>query len=296
MENYKKTILELIKKYKHKDLVIELRNILISESKSKDLKPNRILYCNSYGNFEYSQAFMIFLNYDDIWIDDRIGVVKKLKEFGKDCILKYPEIARLVTIYNYYDLGKVFTDIKTIYIYENNLSYLMNLLEKTKNSNQTYGNSDEFIEDSLLYHLDITKYTKLNIIISCEQAILILINKINDLKTCLKNHNIKELLDFYSLHKTTYTYIGFIEFADAPTKSKWNYQKYYDAHAMQYIELYPNIYNYNNIELTLANTHIEDIGLLYASTNNCLLKIKEIPALLDWRISEFDGLESIITL
>jgi hypothetical protein len=74
--------------------------------------------------------------------------------------------------------------------------------------------------------------------------------------------------------------------------SIWRYQGHYKFEIMTYI-IKRNLRHDTPVPQEIVDLVEEKFGLVCASDAYCTLKIEEVPAGLSWRISEYDGLETV---
>jgi hypothetical protein len=90
-----------------------------------------------------------------------------------------------------------------------------------------------------------------------------------------------------NINQNIKTFTDAIEHFTEDNSEIWHYQKYYDNYAMRFLLQYPNLLCHCDIDIN------KELGLLFASTSLCNLKVCEIPHLLDYKISNYNNIERI---
>lgn len=116
------------------------------------------------------------------------------------------------------------------------------------------------------------------------------LEKIKD-ELLTKNIIIDKILDSYAIEKK-FDY----SFNEAVKKLNsidiWKYQPYFDYNIMVFLNKYPELLQ-SDTDINIIDIN-ETMGLLFANGDHCKLKICEVPQLINWTVSEYDGFESII--
>ena len=298
MDIIKSQVVDLIVNHgiQHKTIIKEIRKAL--EEASLNLPQLRILYCGSHGGYEYTKEFEEYLNEHKRpnSINHRIDDLKYISDFGLLYITKYPHIEDYIRKYIYYDLAKVFYNICDIVMAKNKINIMQDNYNIVKELKTVFA-SDKAIEVIPEWDLYCQKknfiklvpnYTKEMLLTSFENTIQKYNDKIEVLYQNLENkftkHVINMMIETYSLSKYD------LDERDSFINSlNWRDQGYFDRSAMEFLERYEELLpEFDAISVS------EKVGLLFASTQYCNLKIGKVPCLLDWTISEYDGMESII--
>ena len=280
-----------------------------------NLPKQKILYCTTYGGFGLTNEFceFIYKDYDQnknieiSYYPERVYTVKFLEHYGKSLAETYPIIAILINNYLHYDLDTKFRHFHRLKFKKLDLE-IININKQKIINNNVFGDK-ELLNNNLLYSINVEEYTKK----SLDRA---LNNIPNVLELCESNIN-----EIMSLLKETFTdeQIDQILHIISDIKYRNNSLSFHNA-VKKYGELDPIIWNYtydrfynsamifllsqiknknqdlikNDIISINDNLYLE-IGLTFAA-EGCKLGIAEIPANLDWKITEYDGLESVVLI
>jgi hypothetical protein len=227
---------------------------------------------------------------------DRIKDIVNIKLFGKKCAEEYPIIEKMIKLYKHYDLNNTFKIISSITYLKNKLEHLEPNLSLVFETNEGYGNEnimelsnfDVCNRISSKNKIDISKFTKISLFEAIEYSKKTLNIQINDhLKNLGINLPIELMLDSFK-HKYPeeiengywYEKVEPKRFTDALNLygiNNWklweSYRKQFNYGAMRFLQEKPDV-------LTLPlNEDINvdlDIGLLFASSSICRLKVTTI--------------------
>jgi hypothetical protein len=123
-------------------------------------------------------------------------------------------------------------------------------------------------------------------------------------------HNKKATKDFYGRDDDELQFVQLLNKKGHKDKDTWRHQLIYDTMAIRY--LIAKQHSFDNVcpntiknfietgvievdEIVLANVE-ETFGLLCASGGYANLALADVPAMLDWQICEYDGLESVVVI
>jgi hypothetical protein len=210
----------------------------------------------------------------------------------------------MINIYNQYCLQDVFSNINSYKYYRSELKKLDEYNNKINTCNcfGTLEYSIKFISCDLFKNDEYQKYTK-------ESLLAIVNNEKKSVEEKLTNSILfneekvgKDICDLIStevsnnkVNKDKWCreeredFVNKIEEHGEDSIEIWKHQSYYNKKAMQFLVRHPDIFTINTLDKC---TDIE-MGLLCANGGYCHLTIGEAPQLLSWKISEYDGLESI---
>lgn len=329
MEELKKLAIDLVinHKIKHKTIINEIRKALLEESNK--LPKLYVVYCGSHGGYGYSNQFKNFINDSKSTIDDdypnsyRINVLEHILEFGKKCCEDYPIIANMIRIDILYDLSKIINNVYRTIQLKQDINSIKNNLETVMNTDINEFGSDIgqicfwIIQSNTFNIKEIKIYEKNHIINVMNTKIKEIESEIHSIikesKTDVSDYDsIMESFEFeydeekeelqkpYYMRKKWDKYDdkqesicgSYIEFIDAIKLYGqdhwriWKCQEHIHENTMRYL-LFKKINITTDLDIDLL------MGLLCASNPYCHLKIGEVPQIIDWRITEYDGLESI---
>lgn len=315
-----------------KDLVLEhgikqseiykhIRQALQEEAEK--LPKTLVAYNATYGGYGYSDLFEEYISLDrfpernnDCSDSHRTQVVPHILAFGCNMSTTYSYIARLVSRYICYDLKNVFTHVYSLINYERELSNVLANRDLIKSVPQNaFGTSLAQWYDVHIKNMRYNNYTKKSLEDAANESIPYLQNKIDNEKKAINMP--KDILD---LMVSSYNYkypeeksaarhdyrhpdkngkrLDFPQavehYKHTPTPwAIWKCQAHVNEHAMRFLMENPLVlpalhpYVHENDEDYML------MGLLFASGAYSKIEIASMPQLLDWRISEYDGFESV---
>ena len=317
------TVLQLVQKYKitHKEIKCHLYKCLASAA--NNLPKIDVVYNDQYGGFGYSNDFRRFARKYLFPIENREAAVKTLKHYGDVKYIELPFIARLITIYVYYDLDNIFKSVSRIKTIKSMIEEQKNILINLENMNDSLFGTEELATQYLCsmekYLKEFaSKYTKSSLIAGydndCKNNEIILrdlYTKIN-----ISEETVQLILDSFS-----FLHLEEIENKNKPwyERTKWeevdhnklsfldSIQRYGEDHwaiwqcqyrfsnnAMRFLLLHPKIFQCpDTIEPEILARIKLNLGLVCASSAYCNLVIGQVPQFVDWYIGEYDGKENI---
>ena len=210
----------------------------------------------------------------------------------------------MISVYNQYCLEKVFSNVKSCEYYKSELKKFDEYIDVVSTCEHfgTIEYSNKYISYDLFNKNEYKKYTK-------DSLLSLLNNKKNkaeeQLTSCtlfnkeMVGEDICELISdaesYPEEDKDLWHRKERLDFMEAVAKygensiEIWKHQPYYNKRAMEFLAKHPDI---------LPNTQDKctdmDMGLLCANDKYCHLAVGQVPQLLSWWISEYDGMESIV--
>ena len=319
MDHFKREAVELVVNagFTHKDLLREIRAAL--KETSDKLEMREVLYCGSYGGFEYSKEFARFLHdghdHDPEEPPDRC-VIEELGEFGRDMQTKYPKIHDMVSRYCAMDLDSAFHKVAMIVTSVRELAAIRELIETRLST----ASDDEFFEgpsgDAAVVHawqlaldMDLSRHSKAALLDACDADIA-------KHEACIRESQEKLASTF-----STECVLAMIHscvtrrsaaaassekldsFADAIARyglddsDLWRCQAYFDVNAMRFLAGRNHALPLFDVDEQQLHKNVDiEVGLLFASTRYCKLKVARVPQVLGWKVVQYDGKESIRVL
>lgn len=246
----------------HSDILNNVRSFLINDSKSYPYK--KVMYNDCYGVYNYSFSFQKYLDDHNVSrIDaqniERIHDALYICQFGHNVLDKYPLIKNMLFIYTHYDLGNVFKKIKQA---------------KYRNEKPVIPSMSETMIENIIHSLDYY--------FDAEQQ---------DMKSPFfkrknwrhKHDNQSDPMEFEEAIK----HYGETHWAI------WKCQMHYDEQAMRFLILFPSSLSIPSLDDDTKTEVYEKAGLLFASGKFSKLQIAEVPALVDWSLTSYQGLETV---
>lgn len=350
IELFKLCVKELTVKHnvKHSKINNIVRDVILNEG--KNLPPVNVLYCGSYGGFEYSTTFMEYAKNSshtqscdlEEYMLYRTKYVDFLKGFGLECFQKYPIIGKMIKTYHIWELGEAMQKIVTLKNTNNFLKDVNRIIDQFQNLDENdFGTLSELplaYSNKFTYrtHVDEFKLKKasknayLNSAMQCKHKQLENISDILDKLTDMgftaniieamtasldckfpeekieykkphyarRNWRKKPENNPDDIYNVCMNIVEAIDYYKEEHWAIWECQHHYDAQAMRFLLLHPDLLadcqSTDIKEIKDITDMYTRIGLLFASTFYCTLKIQEVPALVNWRVTEYDGLESVI--
>lgn len=308
ISNLNSIVIKLISNHEvtHENIKIEIFKTV--KEQSDKLPKLQVLYNKAHGGYGYSDDFMDYKEDNIEPIDEesnidfrghRVDAVKRVEKYGAYCKEKYPLIVKMISIYNQYCLGDVFSNAESCRYYRSDIDKFNKYIDQI-NSHEHFGDleyKDYYISYDFFKTDEYHKYTK--------DSLLLLVNNAKykiekQLTSCTifneqkVGKNICELIDSHIIYKNKdkdkeYMFIDAVIKFGEDNIEIWKHQPYYNKTAMEFLTKYPEI-----LTNTINNCTDMDIGLLCANGKYCKLAVGEAPQLLSWKISEYDGLESIV--
>lgn len=292
---------------KHKSIKDEIFKTI--KDKSSELPKLQVLYNNTYGGYGYSKDFEDFKanNLDDTELEEydvceyRVAVVKLVERYGAYCKERYPLIVKKINIYNQYCLGDVFKNAELCKFYISEIKRFDKYIDEI-NTCDCFGDleyTSKYISYDFFKKKIYINYTKESLFPILHNEKIKFENNLTN-STLLNEEKVgNEMLELINneldgKHKDLFSKEDKDTFADAIVKygessiEIWKHQPYYNVAAMEFLVKYPDVLP-NNFEKC---SDIE-MGLLFANGKYCKLVVGEAPRLLNWCISEYDGLERI---
>lgn len=286
----------------------------------KDLPPTRVMYNACHGGFDYSDDFEKFVG--DYIYGERETTVKHIIPFAEHILATQDtSLLRILYIYNKYNMKTIFSHIYCIHSKrKDNICIAMNM-EKLRNYTRYVCPSKPqmFLSDYFFMttsNLDISKYDPVKVIeIKQQNKGKAYLDKNNEeinkaiikIKELYDNADIDDMVAFYNDFNKDDGYCGkeerltFVENLKKlgyKNKKTWEHQSHYCINAIMYIIENYSRFEAENIEVNEDIMHSvkERFGLLCASDKYAQLAIYDVPAKLDYKINEYDGLEGVVVL
>jgi hypothetical protein len=319
--------LVLNKGISHKSIKLLVQQSI--EEAVKTLPDIPVLYCACYGGYGYSTQYKDFKreykarntlsNEHEKYISNnhcfisRVQNVQIIEAYGKQCELDFPGIAKMITIYNTYNLSEVYADIAKYcyYLDEINGNKMVAQLVSSTSEAQFGENISVNYVPYFKYKLqpahlcsDILKYSKT----ALEEKIEKDREKFSELHIELemkldssKVHKCwKKMVKIFKEEKELKETMQKLSFMDAIKYYSpehfaiWKCQNIYNEEAMHFL-LREDIDVLDVDNATLCDgEHYRKIGCLFGSGRYCQLEIGYVRPYIDWRINEYDSKEQIV--
>lgn len=287
----------------------------------KDLPPNRVMYNACHGGFGYSDEFEKFVG--AYIYNERETTVQYIIPFAEHILATQDAaLLRILYIYKKYSMKTIFLHIYSISSKRKDNIYIAMNMEKLRNYTryvcpskpQTFLSDYSFMTTN---NLDISKYDPVKVIEIKKQnkgQIYIDMNNkeidesISKIKQLYENADIDEMIAFcndfkkddeYCQKGEKRTFVENLKQLGYKNKKTWKLQSHYCIKAIMYIiENYHRRFEAEDIEYNedIVRSAKEYFGLLCASNKYAKLAIHDVPAKLDYDISEYDGLETVVVL
>lgn len=328
MEDYIANLRSIVKiliidyKVPHKQIRNEIYKTV--EELSSKLPKTKVLINTAFGGYEYSDEFLEFIKAnkstlppipDDLkeqltksYYFDRLEYVYYIDSFGASCKTKYPFITKLIAIHNKYKLPELYYQLNQVKYCTMEKERAENCMTIVNETPDTQFGAATIIEYLSLYdhtfQKSILKYTKESLFKCINEKHNTLIHNIESAKNTINTllasapHLITLFHDNWDVYPETSSHGRQIDFVTSIQKNSeddpniWKSQQYYTNTIMYFLQEYQTQFEITPEEITQYCTDNE-LGLLCASSTYCKLKIAEAPQLLYWKISEYDGKESI---
>ena len=290
MEEFLKKSQTLIENEGHtvKELVRLLRSFAVELSKDKP--PIKIVYCATFGAFGYSDAYLDFVDVDQVdelyfnRVDNDIE--KNMISFAEFILNKYHDLDKILKIYYKYKIFQVFDRATTV---SNNLLVVTNLLLENDFSTEE---TESITDDSIFYCANKFKKFTRDQLLSFQQIMVDFLNRETD-SLCARTYKFKKE------DKTHVQRNSYISFADSDIENlipdMWSQQNHFDPCQMRFIQWciknHPSDFDVD--DWSLYNDELIYIGLMLASSRHCKLDYVDVPFYSDWRITDYEGRERV---
>lgn len=223
------------------------------EQISKDMPPRQVLYNSCYGSFQYSKHFIEFFQDPIPEERDDENVINAVKEFGTLNASLYPRAFAAFVIYDMYNFNNL-VETANIFMYNPNEMILEHRVPSEM--------------------LDFFK---------------------TEFFPAYKEYKKQKRIDYYEHDELVNSFMK-----NSNSAASWCAAPEYQRFGMSYIYKNDLIIKDDFIYDPITKEYVEildnyklEFGLLCASGTCSNIKIKEVPALVDWNISQTDGLETV---
>ena len=315
------TVIELVQNYHvtHEDINTKIIEALTTMSEK--LPKVKVLLNGVHGRYGYSAQFKQFIKNDGhiphshCGKHSRITHVLKVIEFGIICKQRFPFAAKLIAIYNEYNLCDVMRFLHNVHLARKDL-------DKLKAAYETVLVADNALFGTLCdaphfpwvdCSLDkLTRYNKQFLLQWLQNKIQVLENTVQEycdkiqaligLDRCnwlMNNNNFRiEEVQFYESRyhmdrwnsHVWFTFLDALEHYGEKDFAVWKCQRHYSEFVMRFLFKHHDMFDV----MTLNHCTDIEMGLVCASGPFCKLCVFNAPQIVSWYIGDYDGLETII--
>lgn len=306
----------------HSEMVVALREAVLSVAEK--MPKIHVAICGTHGGYGYSKGFEKYLDEngvdrDDVWCTcHRKDIVPYIGAYGAVCFALYPEVARMVEMY-----------LESGSNAERVVSGLVKVGRSRRGKQKIHERYKAIVEKGVFgeeectsffsviapYH-DACSYTRESVDVCYERAVATYTkDEMEGMDTLAEvgctGEEVEAMLEEFATDKRQEAAYGrddwrggedggYMDFEEAIAKygldhwAIWLSQYELDPTTMRYIknkgvEVVPQV----DPQVDPQVVHMK-MGLMFASSPYCKLVIAEVFQLLDWKIKEYDGLESIV--
>lgn len=278
----------------------------------RDMPKVRVVYNNCHGGFGLSTKFKEYIGSEYVDSRSRTKYVDKIQHFGRTIMQRYEQHRLLDVLYCYHtqNFGQVFgvltnivrnqqyidnivrnAEILRAYLADPNISHPLATIAPSE-FELKYGIND-FRRYTVQGWQDLlAKYDSGSITNYYKNEIETHDLNLKHLDESVLEDMKKFIVRIQSRNIERMCFIDMLNKYGVDDLCTWSVQRYYNENAIMYLlSNPPHIESYDEKILRYVE---EQFGLLCASDTYAKLAITEVPALIDWRISEYDGLERVV--
>jgi hypothetical protein len=291
-------------------IIAAIRQAVIE--RSAKLPPVEVMYNSIHGGFGLLDAFIEFVREGcGIKADEeprksaRVRLLKWMAPFGAECGRKYPAVRRAVRQLAQHDLSKHFGDVATVHkapkyrkVLESHVACIESMTD------QEFGRGVAPLDEWYPYGSDPCKsaftYTKDSILAAIAQCAERVDKEREQALSNLREHFSDAVIERLVaaqeqyLSKNAMMDRDMMDFSEAVQSlgeadpGIWRRQRRFHQATMFYLCAHPN-------DLPVdENINVDkSLGMLFAASAYCFLSIKQVPALSEWKIHEYDGKETV---